>query len=293
MVSIVIVNYNTFAVTCHCIDSVLKYTQATPYEIIVVDNASPNDNPDDFIKKYPSVVLVKSTENGGFAKGNNLGIAASKGDIILLLNSDTLLTEDSISITAKYVQAHPETGAVSARLVYEDGKYQSNARAFRSIRNELLDLCRPLLYILPYRTRAKMMLNQYFRGDFNTGCDWVSGAYMMFNRQVLDKLPGKKLDERFFMYGEDHLWGYQIAAAGYRNFFLADTTVIHIANASTEPAKQLKLLKTIVSRELEIMKYRKGGSLYYYLFAMLFYTKEQIRYYIKSVVFKLFKHRIR
>lgn len=293
MVSIVIVNYNTFAVTCHCIDSVLKHTLATPYEIIVVDNASSNDNPDDFIKKYPSVVLVKSTENGGFAKGNNLGIAASKGDIILLLNSDTLLTEDSISITAKYLQAHPEVGAISAKLVYEDGKYQNNARAFRSIWNELLDLLRPLLYIVPYRLRAKLMLNQYFRGDFNTGCDWVSGAYMMFYRRVLDKLPGKKLDERFFMYGEDHLWGYEMVKAGYKNFFLSDTTVIHIANASTEPAKQLKLLNTMLSRELEIMKYRKGVSLYYYIFSALFFTKEKTRYYIKLLVFKLFKHKIR
>ncbi|MFZ8425959.1 glycosyltransferase, partial [Staphylococcus aureus] len=85
--------------------------------------------------------------NGGFAKGNNLGIAHASGDIILLLNSDTILTEDSISNTAAFLNTCDNPGFVSCRLVYEDGIYQRNARAFRSIRNEVLDCFRPFLYL--------------------------------------------------------------------------------------------------------------------------------------------------
>jgi hypothetical protein len=293
LVSVIIVNYNTFDVTCDCIESVLKYTQGIAYEIVLVDNASTNCNPDLFAERFPSVRLVKNPENNGFAKGNNLGISHAKGDVILLLNSDTVLTEDSISISAKALAQNSSVGFLTCRLVYADGKYQHNARAFRSIRNELLDLARPLLKLMPYEKRAKLMLNQYFHGDFSTVCDWVSGAFMMFRKSLLQQLPEGKLDERFFMYGEDMLWCHQAAEAGYGSYFLSDTTVIHIANASTEPEKQLKLLHTTLKHDLEVMRLQRGNSLYFYALQFIYTTKEKLRYYIKAVVMKLFKYRIR
>ena len=293
LVSVIIINYNTFQITCDCIESVIRHTSDVPYEIIVVDNASPKDDPGQFLVRFPSVKLVKSRENGGFAKGNNLGIAAAQGDIILLLNSDPILTEDSISIAAAALKKHPEVGALGVRLVYPDGKLQHTARKFRSTRNELLDLLRPLLMMLPYKKRAGLMLNQYFNGDYNTYCDWVMGAFMMFSKTLLDAMPGKKLDERFFMYGEDHLWCYQFYKAGFRSYYLADTTVIHIGNDSTDPAKQQRLIKKMLEVELVIMSYRKGNGLYYQVFRMIFATKEMARYYIKVVAFKVFGRKIR
>lgn len=293
LVSVIIINYNTFSLTCDCIRSVQAYTHDVPYEIIVVDNASPNDNPDDFLKVLPNIKLVKSLVNGGFAAGNNLGIAKAKGDIILLLNSDTILQQDSISKAANYLKGKDNIGALGIHLTYLDGKYQHNARAFRSIRNELLDLVRPLLYILPYPKRAKLMLNQYFNGDLSLECDWVSGAFFMFHKHVLDKLPSKKLDERFFMYGEDQLWCYQFREKGYPSYFLADTKLIHIANASTAPEKQRKLMKTMLASELKVMEYRKGRSLYYYIFRFIFSCKEYARHYIKIVASTIFKLQIK
>lgn len=271
----------------------MTYTKGLPYEIIVVDNASTKDDPSTFLKKFPDINLVLNPENNGFAKGNNLGISHAKGDVILLLNSDAYLKEDSISVAAQCVKENRSIGFLSARLVYEDGKYQSNARKFRSIRNELLDLARPILLLLPYRKRATLMLNQYFKGDFNIACDWLSGAFLMFRRHVLHALPAQKLDERFFMYGEDHLWGYQVKKAGFNNYFLADTTVVHISNASTEPEKQLKLLKTMLRHELIIMAERKGTGLYYQCFKLIFTAKEMARYYIKVLAFRLFKKQLR
>lgn len=292
LVSVIIVNYNTFELTCNCIESIAKYTKC-PYEVIVVDNASTIDNPDNFIIRFPYINLIKSTENGGFAKGNNLGIAAAKGDIILLLNSDAYLVEDAICTAANFLLDNNSVGALTAKLIYEDGKYQHNVRKFRSIGNETLDLIRPLLMFLPYRKRSGIMLNQYFKGDYNTFCDWVSGAFMMFRKDVLIQLPGQKLDERFFMYGEDQLWCYQFSHLGYRSYYMANIKAVHIANASTEPAKQLKLLKTILSRELQIMKYRKGSGLYYLVFRTIFTFKEMARYYIKLIAMKLFNYRFR
>lgn len=293
MVSIIIVNYNTFKITCNCIESIIKHTSGISYEIIVVDNCSTTDNPDDFLVLFPSIVLVKSSTNGGFARGNNLGIQHAAGNILLLLNSDTILTENSILRAAIYLKDNPEIGALTVRLVYPDGKLQHTARKFRSIKNELLDLCRPLLLTLSYKQRALLMLNQYFKGNFNTPCDWVSGAFMMFSTTLYKKLPNGKLDERFFMYGEDELWCYQFKQLGYINFYLADTTVIHIGNASTSPEKQLKLLKIFIDRELQIMVYRKGKTIYYYIFRTIFTIKELLRYYLKVIVAKIFRYRIR
>lgn len=294
MVSVIIINYNTFQLTCDCIRSVRSATKDVDYEIILVDNASTTDDADQFLSYFPDIKLIKSQTNDGFAKGNNRGISHASGDIILLLNSDTVLTEDSISIAANYLANDAgNISVLTTHLTYADGVYQHNARAFRSIRNEFLDLCRPLLKLMPYRRRATLMLNQYFNGDFDTRCDWVSGAFFMFKKDLLNSLPQQKLDERFFMYGEDQLWCYQFSKLGYRCCFLAGTHLVHIANASTEPRKQLKLLTTIISRELEIMRYRKGTSLYYYIFAAIFTAKERARYYIKLASQKIFRYRIR
>lgn len=293
LVSIIIINYNTFQLTCDCIESVIKYTKEVDYEIILVDNASTKDNPDDFLKKFPSIKLIKNPENSGFAKGNNIGIDHSKGDIILLLNSDTYIDEDCISAAVKKYDEIPKLGALSINIVYPDGKFQHMARRFRSIRNEVLDLLRPFLYLMSYEKRAKLMLNQYFKGDFSTECDWVIGAFMMMPRTMVDKLKGGKLDERFFMYGEDHLWCYQFTELGYQNYYYADPKVYHIANASTEPSKQLKLLKIMLKYELDIMEYRKGKGLYYYIFKVIFSAKDYFRYYVKILVWKIFKHKIR
>lgn len=293
LVSVIIINYNTFTLTCNSIQSIIDYTRDIDYEIILVDNASTKGNPDAFIKRFPNIKLVKSPQNLGFAKGNNLGIQHASGDIILLFNSDAYLIEDSISKSASFLKAHKDIGALTVRLEYEDRKYQHNARKFRSIKNEIFDLFRPLLLCMTYKKRSALMLNQYFRGDYNTYCDWVSGAYMMFNRSLLKYMPGHKLDERFFMYGEDQLWCYQFTQHGFPSYFLADTTAIHIANASTEPAKQLKILRNNLDRELAIMKYRQKGPLYYHFFAIIFKAKENSRYLIKVLLYKIWRYRLK
>jgi GT2 family glycosyltransferase len=291
--SIVIINYNTFQLTCACIESVLKFARNISYEIIVVDNASPKDNADDFLVRFPQIKLVKNPENNGFAKGNNLGIQHAQGNYILLLNSDAYLIEDCLSPAVDYLQHHRDIAALSVKILYPNGRFQKTARRFRSVRNELLDLLRPMMLLLPYRSRATLMLNQYFRGDFDVEVDWVSGAFMMFPRKILEQLPARKLDERFFMYGEDELWCYHFQQLGYRNYFLSTTSVVHIANASTAPSKQLQLLKTMIAHELEIMREMHGCGLYYQTLKAIFLTKEYGRYWVKVLVWKMTGKKVR
>lgn len=292
-VSIIIINYNTFQLTCDCISSIIEHTRNISYEIILVDNASPNDNPTDFLLKFPGINLVRCSENGGFAKGNNAGIDVSSGEMILLLNSDTVLIENSILLAYEQYKKHERVGFLGVQLIYPDGKLQHTARKFRSIKNEILDLFRPALMLMSYRKRSDLMLNQYFRGDYSTFCDWVSGAFMLFDKSLLKLLPLQKLDERFFMYGEDELWCMQMKDLGYSSYYFHETKVIHVHSGSTSASKQLKLLKVYISHELIILKEHYCRTQYFYLLKSIFLLKEYSRYYIKMTINSLFKYRIR
>jgi GT2 family glycosyltransferase len=292
-VSVIIINYNTFALTSNCIRSVIKQTHGIDYEIILVDNASTECDAGNFLKEFSSVKLIRSERNGGFAFGNNLGIEKTTDNYFLLLNSDTVLQEDSISKAVEYMQQHIDAGVLGCRMTYPNGKVQYSARRFRSISWELLDLFRFTLWLIPYKKRAKLMLGKYFRHDENMECDWVNGAFFLFLRKVLDHLPEKKLDDRFFMYGEDQLWCEQIKRLGNKILFYSGTTVIHINSGSTDVSKQLQLRKTMMRHELEIMRQRKGRGMYYFIFKIIFVIKETTRNLIKSIIFRLTGRMIR
>lgn len=139
----IIINYNTFSLTCKCIESILKYTQQVSYEIILVDNGSTECDADKFLELFPQITLIKSAENVGFAKGNNLGLQYAKGKYILLLNSDIELTENSIEICLKKkIQENTKIGVVSLLLIYPDGKIQHNANKFHNLTYEIIEIFR-------------------------------------------------------------------------------------------------------------------------------------------------------
>jgi hypothetical protein len=128
------------------------------YEIVLVDNASTECSIERFAELFPQIKCVSNPLNGGFANGNNVGLQNASGDIILLLNSDTYLKEDSISITANKFVSDKKIGVACCRMIYPDGGLQFAARRFRSISWELLDLFRFVLLLLPYKKRAQLML---------------------------------------------------------------------------------------------------------------------------------------
>ncbi len=285
-VSIIIINYNTFQLTADCIRTVIAFTKNVSYEIILVDNASVECDAELFEEQFPGIILIKSQVNGGFAYGNNLGIEKATGDFIFLLNSDTVLIEDSISASVEYAKQNPNAGVIGCRMTFPNGTIQYSARRFRSIQWELLDLFRFIPKLLPYNKRRKLMLGKYFRHDENINCDWVNGAFFLFPKKILSQFPENKLDDRFFMYGEDHLWCAQIKQLGYHVLFFAGTTIIHINSGSTQIEKQLDLRKTMMKHELEIMKWRKGSGLYFIFFSLIYITKEGTRNFIKKFVYK-------
>jgi GT2 family glycosyltransferase len=230
-VSIIIINYNTFEITLSCIKSICKKVQSTSFEIILVDNGSSECSPDLFLKHVPQLVLIKSPVNLGFSKGNNLGIQAAKGDVILLLNSDMELINDAVSITYNFLSEHPEVAVVTAQLLYPDGRIQHNCQRFPRVGVKLFELLR-LQKILPKKIGKKFLLGSFFDHQTVAFPDWVWGTYFMFKRELLQSLPKKKLSDDFFMYVEDMQWCLEFRKLGFEIAFEPEARVFHFMGKS-------------------------------------------------------------
>lgn len=230
-VSVVVINYNTFDLTCHCIDSILNHSQAVAIEIILVDNASTDRDPEDFKSRYPAIVLVKSSENTGFSKGNNLGIKKAIGTYILLVNSDAQLVNNVCLVLREFLLAHDRIAAVTARLEYPDGTVQHNCQRFPSIGYKLFELLR-IQKLVPRGIAGRILLGPFF--DYNSVVfpDWIWGTCFMFKKELLERLPSRKLADEFFMYGEDVQWCLEFKKLGYRVAFTPSAKLIHYVGKS-------------------------------------------------------------
>ncbi len=270
--SIIIINYNTFTLTCNCIQSILDKLTDIEYEIILVDNASTEADPHLFKQRFPVINLVISEVNTGFAGGNNVGISHSKGDYLLLLNSDTELINNAPKICYDYMQAHTDVGMTTCQLVYPDGRIQHNTRRFRTIKWELLEIL-PVFRLLPKNKKENLMLHHYFDHQRFAEADWVWGAFMMFPRKILLQLKAHQLSEDFFMYSEDVLWCWEIKRLGYTIHFLPQAKVMHIHKGSSSKEKWIKIRKTGIKNHAQFMK-KFYPDWRWYLFAAIFYTKQ-------------------
>jgi GT2 family glycosyltransferase len=270
--SIIIINYNTFQLTCNCIASLQEKLLDVDYEIILVDNASVECNADLFKEKFPLINLIKSPTNTGFTGGNNLGVAAAKGKYLLLLNSDTELINNAPKISLDYLQANPNVGMVTCQLRYPDGRVQYNCRKFRTIGWELLEIF-PLYKLLPKEKREALMLHHYFDHQRFANCDWVWGAYMLFPASIVQQLPQKKLSDLFFMYCEDTLWCWDFKQLGYEIHFLPQAKVMHIHKGSVSKDKWIKIRTTSITNHAAFMK-KFYPNWRWYIFAAIYFTKQ-------------------
>lgn len=232
LVSIIIINYNTFKVTSDCIASVIANTRGVQYEIILVDNGSTETDPKKFMEAFPTITLVDTEQNLGFAKGNNVGIARSKGNYVLLLNSDTLLKDDSITALYQEMKKRPDVAIVSGKLTFPDGRLQGVCQNFPSIRMFLFEATR-VQKLFPKSIKGRILLGSFF--DYETECepDWVWGTFMMITRSAIEVLPNGKLNDDYFMYCEDIQWCMDLKKKGFKVFYTPKASVVHLMRGSS------------------------------------------------------------
>jgi len=267
--SVIIINHNTFLLTSNCIRAVIEKTKEIEYELILVDNASSESRPEKFKEEFPQIILVKSNQNIGFAKGNNLGIQYAKGEVILLLNSDTLLQNNAINLAFKRLKKDESIGAISGKLLYPDGRLQFPAQRFERFSTELRELFR-INKFLRKSEKSIYYLGEAFNHLSEVQCDWIWGSFFMFRRETLDKLPNGELPAIFFMYGEDVHWCYEIKKLGYKILYYPDAEIIHYGGASLPTEEgEIKYFKRIMPNSYKVVAIMHG-NIYAWL---LYFTK--------------------
>lgn len=230
--SIIIVSYNTRDLTLSCLDSIGKSGFKGTIEIVVVDNGS-KDGSQNAIKGFEfsdndvQLRLIENDSNLGFAKANNQGIKKSKGENILLLNSDTKVLPDSLRKLVGFVSKNDKIGIVGPRLLNPDKSVQDS------------------VYRLPTVTRA---VKQYWLGKMGllekhhpkskkpVQVEAVVGAAFLIPRRVVEKIG--LLDERYFMYYEDLDYCRRVMKAGLMVYYLPSAEVIHYHGASGKKIKE-------------------------------------------------------
>lgn len=261
--SVIIVNYNVRYFLEQALLSVRKAASGIDHEVWVVDNNSVDGSVEMLESKFPEVKIIINTTNTGFSRANNQAILQSKGEYVLLLNPDTVVGEDTFLKCIQKMDEDQEIGAIGVRMIDGGGNYlPESKRGFPS----------PMTAFFKttglYRLFPKSgYFNKYYHGDLNPGdnhyIEILSGAFMFIRRDALDKAG--LLDEDFFMYGEDIDLSYRILKAGYKNYYLADTTIIHYKGESTKKGT-LNYIKTFYQAMIIFAnKHFKGSSASVYI----------------------------
>ncbi len=231
--SIVIVHYSGRKYTAQCLDSIRQVAPALAYEVILVDNASPEKDADWFEEHYPEVRLIRSPENRGIAGGNNLGIHASHGRYVLFLNNDTIVLPGMLERTVTFLEEHPDVAGVGGNLLNPDGSFQAGYVDFPSLWQELLivsklgSLFRPCYPSHPPAAEERDV-------------DWMSTAFMAFRRQALEQVG--LVDEEYFIYSDETDLQYRLKQAGRKIVYLPDLQTIHFGGKSLTPWRRRHLV---------------------------------------------------
>ncbi len=256
-ISVIIVNYNVKHFLEQCLYSVQKAIAGINAEVIVVDNNSA-DNSLEYLKPiFPRVRFIANEENTGFAKACNRGSSLATGKYILFLNPDTIVAEDSFSKSIAFLEKNPQAGGLGIKMIDGNGSFlKESKRSFPSPFTSLYKLLGLSLLFPKSRLFARYHLG-HLDNNKNHEVDVLAGAYMMIKKEVLDKAGG--FDESFFMYGEDVDLSYRIQKAGYKNYYFADSCIIHFKGESTKKGSMnyVRMFYTAMSK---FVSKHYGGS---------------------------------
>ena len=225
--AIIIVSYNARADLSAALSSLHAAPPAIPHEIVVVDNASSDGSPEMVRERWPGVRLIEAGGNLGFARANNVGIRATSSDLILLLNSDTIVPPKAVDRLVADLTAHPEAAVAAPRLVDGDGRPEISFGRMIGPINELRQKLVMRLYgwgIGPARRAIEHKLSRA------QTVDWVSGACLLVHRA--DAEAAGLLDERYFLYTEDVDFCAAVRSLGRTVRFTPAAEIVHLRGRS-------------------------------------------------------------
>lgn len=256
LLSVIVINYNTFALTCDCIRSI-KETTKTPHEIILVDNNSRECDPQKFLGVFPDVKLVVLNENVGFGRANNRGVQEASGKYVLLLNSDTLVHAGTLDKTVDYLERHPAVDVLGCKVFTNGNSVQKTVYEYKgelsfwgsvvffikrnAVMKELIRIGvnawqrrkqRPAA--LPASTQEQdvetatdVQLTPNYHGGKRIGA--LNGVFVLLKRSVYEESKG--FDPDFFMYDEETNW-FLKRLRKYNVVYYPQATIMHFYGKS-------------------------------------------------------------
>ena len=244
--SVVIVSYNVKYFLDQCLESVFgsdltldgvcrgEGSDTLELEVFVVDNASVDGSVEMVREKFGQVHLIDNKENVGFAAANNQALRLCTGDYVLMLNPDTIVERDTFRNCVAFYASHADCGGLTVKMINGEGKYlKESKRGFPTPAAAFYKMS-GLIHLFPHSRRIAAYYMGHLDDDETNPIDILPGAYLMISREALEKVG--LLDEAYFMYGEDIDFSWRIKLAGFENYYLPSSRIIHYKGESTKHA---------------------------------------------------------
>jgi len=234
--SFITVNYRTPDLIDRLVRSISEFPPPLPYEIIVLDNASNDGSAESIPANNPDISFIPLDKNIGFGAGNNRASEVAKGRLLILINSDCELWEESFEGAVQFMDENPDVGIVGLRVITPEGKLEQSARGFPGASTGLIGRSTLLGKLAQKFGKSggkgvagrNLMVDPLKTEPYTV--DWVSGTIMLIRRDLWDKLDG--FDEDYFMYWEDADLCYRTKKAGYRTVYYPGSSVVHRPGSS-------------------------------------------------------------
>lgn len=269
-VSVIIVNWNAGKFLEETINSLYEQTQDLNFEIIIVDNNSIKTEESylylEKLAEKTDVTVVKSEENLGFAKANNLAMQKAQGRNFLILNPDVIFHNNAVKILSDYLDSNPDVGMVGPKVLNSDGSFQQPCLRGKPYP---MDTLFHLIGIAKAFPKCKF-LNGYALWHLNRDeineCWALSGCCMMIKKSLFDEIDG--MDEQFFMYQEETDWGLRTKEAGKKIVYNPNAIVTHYQGVTT---KNIKLKSVLIFTQSMEKFFRKHFWKKYNIFQKAFW----------------------
>ena len=264
LLSIVIVNYNVKYFLKQCLASVynsdrrLADGSELELDVWVVDNDSVDDSVAMVRHDFPQVHVIENHDNIGFARANNQALARAAGEGLLLLNPDTIVESDTFVRCVNFMQEHPDCGGLCVKMIDGKGNYlRESKRGFPSPAASFYKIA-GLARLFPRSRRFAAYYMGHLDDNEVNEIEIMPGAFLLFRRAVYNQIGG--LDESYFMYGEDIDFSWRIRLAGWKNYYLPTTRIIHYKGESTKKGSMNYVYTFYNAMSIFVKRYFTGSN---------------------------------
>lgn len=292
ILSVVIVNYNVKHFLDQCLQSVfasdriLSDGQKLELEVFCVDNNSVDGSMEMVAEKYPQVIGIVNKENVGFAKANNQALEQFQGDYLLLLNPDTIVEKETFVKCVDFIRQHADCGGLGVKMINGEGQFlKESKRGFPTPETSFYKIS-GLIKLFPHHPKIARYYLGHLSNDEVNEIEILPGAFIMMSRESYEKVGG--LDESYFMYGEDIDFSWRFILAGYKNYYLPTTRIIHYKGESTKKGSMNYVYTFYNAMVIFAKKYFSGNNarLYIGLINLAIWARAGLSF-VKRIVSKI------